>query len=479
MLAMLASFRRTGGLFPCLIVCAALAWPALAAAQSPAATPPTPAAPTAAPTAAPPTASPTAAAAAAPPTAAAPTATAQPAPPAAEPPPTQQPAAAGELALVPPQPAPPPVAPIAEEREPTIELVTMGVGSRIWERHGHIVLCVRYPDPRRDLCYNYGIGDFRHPLGMGWGFFRGTNSFWAGADTPSTMLYIYRDTDRTIWSQPLPLTSEQKKQVIAKLELDILDANRYYSYDHFWDNCTTRVRDILDEATGGALSSMKQPTDDRTFRDLAREGFLGMRIPLLITDLAMGRATDRVPSYYERMFLPEYMREAATKLWNVEPRVLYQRKGPPPLKEGPSGRGWLALIMLILTLPVLITQAAGRFRRPALAVALVPQFLIGTIFWILAIISPLPYVHINETCLIFLPLDLLMLVLPAALARQYARLRTVTLVVIAALLLIGVLKQPLWSVILGPLVPALAVGFWPRRPAPEATSPVGKLAASG
>lgn len=380
------------------------------------------------------------------------------------------------------EPVPPPSAP-----EPEIDLVTMGVGSRIWERHGHIVLCVSYPGERnRDRCYNYGIGDFRHPVGMGWGFFRGTNSFWAGADTPSDMLYIYRYTDRTIWSQRLPLTLEQKQKIIAKLEFDILDANRFYSYDHFWDNCTTRVRDILDGATGGALSKMQEPTDDRTFRDLAREGFYGMRIPLLITDLAMGRSTDQVPSYYERMFLPEYMREAAIKLWNVEPRVLYQRKGPPELDHGPSGRGWLALIMLALTAPVALAHLYGRLRRTALAFALVPQFLLGSAFWALAIISPLPYVHINETCLIFFPLDLAMLVLPRHLAQKYARLRAASLVVIALLLLVGVLKQPLWSVILGPLLPALAVGFLkPRGGADaleasgsiDAKSKVGKLAA--
>lgn len=393
---------------------------------------------------------------------------------------------AGELR----SPSDPPVAsappvdpdPSVDASEPVIELVTMGVGSRIWERHGHIVLCVRYSDPRRDRCYNYGIGDFRHPVEMGMGFFRGLNSFWAGADSPADMLFIYRYTDRTIWSQPLPLTPEQKRKIIAKLELDIREENKFYSYDHFEDNCTTRVRDILNEATGGALAKMTETTDGRTYRDLARQGFFGMRIPLLLTDLAMGRSTDRVPTYYERMFLPDYMREAATKLWGVEPRVIYQRKGPPPLHDGPSGRVLLALGLLALTLPVVLAVRTGRLRRTALAVAVIPQFLLGVAFWTLAIISPLPYVHINETCLIFLPLDLLLLILPWPLARKYARARAVMLVLVAALLAVGVLKQPLWSVLLGPLVPALAVGFLPPRPTAEETATakakVGKLAAA-
>src|SRR5262245_51504183 len=82
---------------------------------------------------------------------------------------------------------------------PVIELVTMGVGSLIWERHGHIALCVREADPRNDHCYNYGIGDFYHPLGMTWGFFRGARSFWVGKMPRVAMLEVYVNADRTIW----------------------------------------------------------------------------------------------------------------------------------------------------------------------------------------------------------------------------------------------------------------------------------------
>src|SRR6476661_7442191 len=58
---------------------------------------------------------------------------------------------------------------------PVVELVTMGVGSLIWERHGHIALCVVYENPNDDACYNYGVADFTHPIDMTAGFFRGTH----------------------------------------------------------------------------------------------------------------------------------------------------------------------------------------------------------------------------------------------------------------------------------------------------------------
>jgi len=353
---------------------------------------------------------------------------------------------------------------------PVIELVTMGIGARIWERHGHIALCVRYADPRADVCYNYGIASFDQPLSMTWGFFRQTKSFWVGKAPANQMLAIYRDADRTIWVQPLPLTPEQKQKVIAKLEHDILEPNRYYAYDHFIDNCTTRARDIIDDVTNGALSSLPDTDDDRTYRDLAREGFFGMRVPLLITDIAMGRSTDRVPTYYEKMFLPQYLREAVQKRWGIEPIVLYERVGPPPLDDGPSGRVLFALVIIVLTAAAWATRLWGRFQRAGLAIALVPPALLGLVLWFLAMVSTLPYVRMNETCLILFPFDLLVLFLPPAKRRLYARGRIAMLGLVFLLLAVGVLKQPLFAPLLWPLIPLAVVGFWP-----ETDARVGRL----
>ena len=375
--------------------------------------------------------------------------------------------------------------------KPIINLVTMGVGGLIWERHGHIALCVSYDNPKDDICFNYGIGDFHHPVKMGWGFFRADDSFWVGKQYPREMLAIYRNADRTIWVQPLPLTKEQKEKVLAKLEFDVLEENKHYSYDHLWDNCTTRVRDIIDNATDHALKTMPNKADGRTYRELAREGFFGLPsswLPLVITDIAMGRVSDGVPSYWERMFLPDYMREAVQDKWGIAPMVLYQRQGPFAVKEiektladgglspenkaelqnrldelhsEPSGRLRFALFALLLTASAWITRLVGRFQRTGLAVAVIPAALLGLIFWGLAIISPLPYVRWNETCLCLMPFDLLLLFLGGERKKKYARYRVIMLALVAALLLINVLKAPIWPVWLWALVPNAVVAFMP------------------
>jgi hypothetical protein len=377
---------------------------------------------------------------------------------------------------------------------PKVELVTMGIGALMWERHGHIAMCVTQnglrsslarPEPG-DGCYNYGIADFHHPINMAWGFFRGTHSFWVGKDLPENMLEIYRYFDRTIWVQPLPLDAAQKSKVIAKLEDDILEDHRYYAYDHFEDNCTTRIRDIIDNVTDHALSKMTDMPGDNTFRDYARDGFYGMKIPLLITDIAMGRSTDRVPTYWDRMFLPQYLREAVQTKWGIKPYMVYERKecmqneraaaeahrdpdpscvarGIPTAENPNSGRWILALVILVLTAPVWLTRRFGKLQRTGLAISVLPYWLLGTVLTVLAIISPLPYVHWNETVLVWFPIDIVILFLSPERKVKYAQGRVAMLGLIALLMLTNVLHQPLWAPLLWPLIPMATVAWFGRR----------------
>ncbi|MEO8846429.1 MAG: DUF4105 domain-containing protein [Kofleriaceae bacterium] len=393
-----------------------------------------------------------------------------------------------------PGPDSPPPAPLTiTDDHPKVELVTMGIGALMWERHGHIAMCVTQnglrsslmrPEPG-DGCYNYGIADFHHPVDMAWGFFRGTHSFWVGKDLPGNMLEIYQYFDRTIWVQPLPFDAAQKTKVIAKLEDDILEEHRHYAYDHFADNCTTRIRDIIDNVTDHALSKMTDLPGDKTFRDYARDGFYGMKVPLLITDIAMGRSTDRVPTYWERMFLPQYLREAVQTKWGIKPYMVNERKecrqlehdaaksgdadascvarGIPTAKNQDSGRWLFALVILVLTAPVVLAYRFGKLRRTGLAISIIPYWLLGAVLTLLAVISPLPYIHWNETVLVWFPLDIAILFLSPERKVKYAKGRVAMLALIAVLMLINVLHQPLWAPLLWPLIPMATVAFW--RPA--------------
>jgi hypothetical protein len=188
-----------------------------------------------------------------------------------------------------------------------------------------------------------------------------------------------------------------------------------------------------------------------------------MPLPLLATDLAMGRMTDRVPTYYERMFLPQYLREAVAKLWSIPPIPIYSRHGEPASTDPASARGWLVLAILLLTAPAWLGRLTGKLPRTGMAVAVIPYLLLGAALWCMAIISPLGYIRWNEVCLVLLPLDVLLAVLPAERQRRYARFRLAMLGGILVLSLVGVLKQPLLALILWPAIPLAVAGFWPEQ----------------
>jgi hypothetical protein len=174
------------------------------------------------------------------------------------------------------------------------------------------------------------------------------------------------------------------------------------------------------------------------------------------------------------MFLPQYLREAVAKRFGIQPVPVFVRKecrgsqakncierGVDVPDDGPSGRVLMALVLVLLTAPAWATRLWGRFQRTGLALAVIPYVLLGSILTFLAVISPLPYVHVNESCLVFFPLDIAVLFLGEERRRLYARGRVVMLALFALLSLFGVFRQPLFSELLWPLIPMVVVGFWP------------------
>lgn len=379
-----------------------------------------------------------------------------------------------------------------------IELYTMGQGDLLAERFGHAALCVCYPEvpedgcmpkgPRRvrrgpshpaDKCYNYGTTDFSAPLSLGWGFLRGRAEFWVEAWDPVRMLRVYMRKDRTLWRQTLDLPEEQRRDMARRLEHDDQPENRYYKYHHFYDNCTTRVRDIIDAATGGKLKEGTESKPGPTFRDYSRQGFAEMKWMLLITDLFMGRHGDIQPDLWQLMFLPDYLRDQVQEKLGAEPVLVYQRRGRPFAQEGPSGRGWVVLVAFLIGIPVWISRLLRRRERTGLIAAAVVLGLLGIIVWMLAAVSTLAELRYNELLFVLVPTDVALPFLGARRRLRYAQVRVIMLLSVSILLAVGVFLQPLWIMILLAFLPilptALPDSIALRRPASEASHATAEL----
>ena len=373
------------------------------------------------------------------------------------------PARAAEPADAVPDAAPPAARRTAAE--PVVELYTMGQGELMFEKFGHAALCISPGgDERRGRCYNYGTTDFDSVVPLFWGFVRGRSLFWVSVSSKRRMLDHYVSSDRTLWRQVVPLEPEVARELARTLARTVKSEDRYYRYHHFHDNCSTRLRDLLDEATGGALSADPDAAAHPTYRAISRAGFAGDPAILLASDLVLGRAADRRPDAYEAMFLPDVLRAEVEARLGVAPELIYQRQGPPfPRDPGAGGRPVWLVLALLLAAPVALARWRGRRERLALAVAAVPLTLLGLLLWTLAVVSPLPEVRWNEVLLVFVPSDVVLPLLGAVARRRYATARVAILAAASLLLAVGVLRQPLWLLVPVPLGVMLLAALPPRR----------------
>jgi hypothetical protein len=336
---------------------------------------------------------------------------------------------------------------ISAKPEPSagqIAVYTMGSGDDIFAHFGHSAICAG------EWCYNWGTADFSTPVPLTYDFIRGRARFWVSKIPVEPMLRYYVAEDRTVWRQTLPLTSTEAATLARTLEGSTAEAVKYYRYHHFEDNCTTRIRDIVDGALGGALKDLSQRTEPGlTYRGYARIGFRGYPGLLIVANLALGRAADHPTTAWERMFLPEELRDALEKAIGSKPEVLYQRRGPPPAGAIWAGDAMLTVIGIALALLIFLARRTGpRTFRAAVSMAGILLGLIGLFLWTLALASAFSELVYNEVLLILWPLDLGLPVLKGRLRFQYVRVRLLVIAIVFLLRLVGIFIQPLWPALI-------------------------------
>lgn len=345
-----------------------------------------------------------------------------------------------------------------EAEPPEVDVLTFGVGVPIFEKFGHTALCLRYHERAHPgVCFNYGVTDFARTDAMVWSFLRGEQKFWVEPTSRASMMSFYESEDRDIWVQTLPPNTDTRA-LEAALWANLDDDKRFYNYDHFFDNCTTRLRDLIDPATHGAL---RRGTDVRypvTFRNIARPGLAETPALLALSDLMTGRRIDAYPTVWQAMFHPTIFRQQLEIQLGAVPRQLYRRQGPAfPAEVGSTGRLGLLAIGLAFAIPLLVAQWRRRFERTALAWVTFELVMLGTLVWGLAIFSSIPAIRYNEAVFVVMPLDLALPFLGAAGRRRYALLRVGLLVVVSLLAALGVFHQPLWMLIAIVFVPMLTI----------------------
>jgi hypothetical protein len=200
---------------------------------------------------------------------------------------------------------------ILQEPEPplsekaTISLITGEPGQELYTRFGHSAIRVHDPVSGYDKVYNYGTFDFNAP-GFYIKFLQGKLNYFLSRYDFDRMMINYKYFNQTLYEQYLNLSYEEKKMVYKFLNKNYLPENRFYLYDFFYDNCSSRIRDVFKTALGNRLIF-----DDnfigtnKTFRQLLDE-YLEEQTPWgdFGIDLVLGMPADQVASAENYMFLP-------------------------------------------------------------------------------------------------------------------------------------------------------------------------------
>jgi len=189
-----------------------------------------------------------------------------------------------------------------------ISVITCGpTPSELYAAFGHSAIRVYDPDQQIDFAYNYGVFDFDQP-NFYLNFARGYLYYKLGVYSYPHFRDYYISHNRYVHEQILDLTAEQKQKVFDYLEWNGKPENQTYRYDYFYNNCATKIRDVLAETLKDELkfdgSFIKT---DYTIRDLTDLYLAPQPWGDLGIDICLGLPMDKKASPYEYMFLPDYI----------------------------------------------------------------------------------------------------------------------------------------------------------------------------
>jgi len=190
----------------------------------------------------------------------------------------------------------------------TVYLLTFGLGEAAWERFGHNAIRIRDTVAGTDFAYDWGRFDFDE-ANFAINFARGRMRYWMDSANAPAVVDAYARRGRRVWMQELEIAPAKRLELQEFVEWNLRDENKFYDYDYYLDNCSTRIRDALDVALGGAIKRWAARPSGVTWRQDTRR--LNQHNALLHTGLmlALGRSADREMTRWQQMFLPVRLRE--------------------------------------------------------------------------------------------------------------------------------------------------------------------------
>ena len=173
---------------------------------------------------------------------------------------------------------------------------------------GHTAIHVQDDSTGVDLVYNYGFFDSSQPH-FYYNFVRGKTDYILGVTTFADFLFEYDHKGQQVIEQEIAFSSVEKQQLYEALFVNALPENRSYRYNYFYDNCSTRPRDMIEKSIKGTIHYPPTP-QEQSYRDLLHECLDAYPWISFGIDLVIGTGADKTIGLREKMFLPSYLMDA-------------------------------------------------------------------------------------------------------------------------------------------------------------------------
>jgi len=247
-------------------------------------------------------------------------------------------------------------------------LLTCYPGLDIETIYGHSAIRVVNHNSQTDSVYSWGVYDFTAPH-FAWKFAKGRLRYQVAGGSLNSFLSGYFYEQRSVISQKINLLDEEKISIIKLINKNLLPENKFYLYDFFYDNCSTKIRDLIEQTTDTDLVyTTSTSTKNLTFRKLIDEAQKPLPWLTFGTDLLIGIPGDKIADLRDQMFLPEYlMKNLSTIMINRNGTLVPLLQEPITLlsfkrKETKNLRLFQP-VWLFTILAVIVTLISIRFHK--------------------------------------------------------------------------------------------------------------------
>lgn len=305
-----------------------------------------------------------------------------------------------------------------------VSLLTCGPGNEAYSLFGHTAIRISQPSRGMDVVVNYGMFSFKQKYFIP-RFVLGLTDYQMGITTFDDFKAEYEYEQRWVFEQTLNLTSKEKSALLQAVDQNYKPENVTYRYNVFYNNCTTKARDLIDANIDGKIKYNSATSEYQSFRELCHSKTSSHRWSQFGNDLLLGIQADLPTNISEQQFLPENLEhdfslatiETNTdEANNASPRKLVSHEEYIISKDIsasatsdslPSPRA-LAIVIAIIIIGVSLIEYFWSKNLWLTDAILIPLIGLAGMILFVMIFSKHPTVNINFQILILNPIALFM-----------------------------------------------------------------------